>query len=300
MGVTYQDAVMYLRAKRRGATFEQTLTLGHQALYLHRSEAKSLCKQYEQATGTRPSSIVDYRWGEYADAFFGECLGVNDLTVMDASEYEGADTIHDMNQPIPDAFKGRFDIVIDCGSLEHIFNVPVALQNLAEMLKVGGTLFITTPANNLMGHGFYQFSPELMFRVFSAENGFQIQDLTLFEGSFPSVELTRNHKLFKVSDPQQVHSRVGLQSKRPAMMMVEAVKLSNERLFATPPFQSDYVSAWARVGESKPSAFPHRKLARAALNALPRGLRAQLLGIRQRRSFSLRNSRFYSRQRLPR
>jgi hypothetical protein len=80
--------------------------------------------------------------------------------VLDASPYEGADTIHDMNTPVPEAWHGRYDVVIDSGSLEDIFNFPVAIANLANMLRVGGTIFVTTPANNLMRHGFYQFSPD--------------------------------------------------------------------------------------------------------------------------------------------
>jgi SAM-dependent methyltransferase len=299
MGVAYNDAVMYARAKARGTAFERTMTLGHQSLYLHRSEVRALCKQHHDATGMHPSSLAEYRWGDYVDSFLREYLGVTDLTVIDASEYEGADTIHDMNQPIPDELKNRFDVVIDCGSLEHIFNVPVALKNLAGMLKVGGSIFITTPANNLMGHGFYQFSPELMFRVLSDENGFELRDVTLVEAVFPGVELTRNHKRYRVTDPQHVHERVGLLSKRPALMMVEAVKLRDAEMFATPPFQSDYVTAWGGADDNMPSRSPLRKLVRAILDALPRGVRGQLYGLKQKRAFSLGNGRFYSRQVTP-
>ena len=32
-----------------------------------------------------------------------------------------------------------------------------------------------TPANNFFGHGFYQFTPELFFRIFSAANGFEVE-----------------------------------------------------------------------------------------------------------------------------
>jgi hypothetical protein len=56
--------------------------------------------------------------------------------VLDASPYEGADTIHDMNTPVPEAWHGRYDVVIDSGSLEDIFNFPVAIANLANMLRV--------------------------------------------------------------------------------------------------------------------------------------------------------------------
>lgn len=296
MGITYHDAVMYMRAKRRGASFERTVTLGHQTLYLHRSEVKALQKQHQEATGSRSSSLASYQWGNYADSFLRECLGVDSLTVIDASDYEGAETVHDMNLPIPDELKNQFDAVIDCGSLEHIFNVPTVLQNLADLLTVGGTIFVTTPANNLMGHGFYQFSPELMFRVFSGENGFDLHNVTLVEGCFPSMELSRNRRLFRVANPEHVRCRVGLQSKRPAMMMVEAVKCADNRMFAKPPLQSDYVAAWADVTEVKSSNSSVRKIARRIINVLPRRLSGQLIGLKEKRTFSLKNARFYSRQ----
>ena len=288
MGVTYQDVVMYASAKSRGVSFDRTMTLGRQSLYLHRSELKALKKQHPASA---VSSLADYEWGQYADYVLRGVLKILELTVVDASDYEGADTIHDMNQPIPDALKNRFDVVIDCGSLEHIFDVPTALKNLAGMLKVGGTIFITTPANNLMGHGFYQFSPELMFRVFSEENGFELREVGISESSYPSVELTRNHKRYTVTDPQHVHKRVGLLSKRPAMMTVEAVKVRDAEMFATPPFQSDYVEAWTGTPTASRSSL--RQLAKGALDALPVSVRGPLVGHRQKRAFSLKNAGFY-------
>src|SRR5438477_418150 len=79
---------------------------------------------------------------------------------------------HDMNEPIPDKFKETYTAVLDGGSLEHVFNFPVAIKNCMEMVKVGGHYLAITPANNFFGHGFYQFSPELYFTVLSKENGF--------------------------------------------------------------------------------------------------------------------------------
>jgi hypothetical protein len=46
-----------------------------------------------------------------------------------------------------------------------------------DLLKVGGTFVASTPANYFMGHGFYQFSPELFFRLFCPENGFRLAEL---------------------------------------------------------------------------------------------------------------------------
>lgn len=268
------------------------MTLGHQNLYLHLRELRALRKSYSAERGRLPSSLADYAWGGHADEFLREFLECSSVTVMDVSDYEGADTIHDMNQAVPAEWHGRFDAIIDCGSLEHIFNVPVAFANLANMLSVGGTLFITTPANNLLGHGFYQFSPELMYRVFSSENGFAVRSLTVREAAFPSVELTRSRKPYSVVDPQDVRKRVGLMSKRPVVMHVEAVKSANAKMFATSPQQSDYAAAWTGAS-AQPG--PTRQTLRQALNRLPRGIAAQIRGRRQKRAYSLRNAEFYER-----
>ena len=110
--------------------------------------------------------------GGYAEEFLKR-LGAKETISIDASAYEGASLVHDMNLPIGDDLKRRFSVVIDGGTLEHVFNFPVAIKNCMQMVDVGGHFFVHTMANNFMGHGFYQFSPELFYRVFSPENGFR-------------------------------------------------------------------------------------------------------------------------------
>jgi 2-polyprenyl-3-methyl-5-hydroxy-6-metoxy-1,4-benzoquinol methylase len=99
-----------------------------------------------------------------------EMLGAKEIVSIDASAYEGCSIVHDMNQPISEHLKARFDLVLDSGSLEHVFNFPVAIKNCMEMVRLGGYLVTMNPANNCPGHGFYQFSPELFFRVLSETN----------------------------------------------------------------------------------------------------------------------------------
>ena len=89
---------------------------------------------------------------------------------MDFSAYEGAAILHDLNEPVGDELKEKFTFVLDGGTLEHIFNFPVAITGAMEMVAVGGHLAIVTGGNNFFGHGFYQFSPELFFRAFNLEN----------------------------------------------------------------------------------------------------------------------------------
>jgi hypothetical protein len=173
---------------------------------------------------------------------------------MDASDYEGATIIHDLNKPIPQNLVGQYDLVWDGGTLEHVFNFPVALQNAMNLLKVGGHIFLMTPANNQCGHGFYQFSPELFFRVFSPINGFELVRLYITGPGGP----------YHVADPTVVHGRVELLSSNGAHLMVHAKKLAEVSL--TPPQQSDYIEGWAKAKGEKQSDGPIKGLLRRTLS----------------------------------
>ena len=117
----------------------------------------------------------------FADDFFRLLLGAESIKSIDYSDYEKVDIIHDLNTPVPENLHGAFDAVVDGGSLKHIFDVKQVLTNYMNMTKVGGCLFIVTTANNLSGHGFYQFSPEFFYRVFGHANGFIVNDVILIE-----------------------------------------------------------------------------------------------------------------------
>jgi hypothetical protein len=148
----------------------------------------------------------------------------------------------------------------------------------------------------MMGHGFYQFSPEFMFRVFSEVNGFALQNVLLYEAGYPSVELTKKSAVYKVADPDDVRQRVGLLNKKPVIMMVEAKKNRDAQMFATPPLQSDYLAMWnGRQEEGATLSWQHS--VKQAIRALPIAVRAPILGYRQKWKFSLNNRTFYTRQR---
>jgi SAM-dependent methyltransferase len=286
---------MLWEARLRGIVFENTVTIGHLALHLHPAEVKFFRQAYHirfPESSIKP--LENYAFGGYSESFLRGFLNVTSLTIIDISPYEGADTIHDLNQPIPESLHGCFDVVIDSGSLEHIFNFPIAIANLMKLLKVGGTIFITTPANGLCGHGFYQFSPELMFRVFTGENGFELRKIVLFEALFPSVELTSHRKAYEVIDPDIVRGRVGLLSKGPVMMMVEAKKIGDVPLFTHFPLQSDYLELW---NQQKAQAVQKdaKRMLRSVWRSVPYVLRARVQGYSEKRRFSFSNTEFYRR-----
>lgn len=300
MGITFNDACMLWKARLNGTSFAKTLTIGRQSLALHPKEVRWFQKEYKSHCSVdEKAPLSSYKFQNYADEFLTEILGAEQVSSVDYSTYENATIIHDMNSPIPEQFFNQFDAVIDGGTLEHIFNTPVALQNLANLTKPGGSIFITVPSNNLCGHGFYQFSPELFFRYFSDENGFQLQEISLFESRFPSIELSRNKVVYQVSDPKVVRGRVGYSNKKPTTIMVHAVKRDIAAGSCIVPLQSDYESIWNEK-QTAETVKPIYSFLKATYHRLPYSVRCLIFSVRclvsgyeVRRRLSLRNRRHF-------
>lgn len=62
-------------------------------------------------------------------------------------------------------FFEKFDLVFDIGTLEHIANSQMALQNYLSALKTGGYLFLLTPCKGYFDHGLHTFSPEYILET---------------------------------------------------------------------------------------------------------------------------------------
>jgi hypothetical protein len=103
-----------------------------------------------------------------------ELVGAKNIRTFDISNYQQATDIHDLNDPIAPEFHGRFSVVLDSGTLEHVFNFPQALKSSMEMVREGGHFVCMTMANNSFGHGLYQFGPGIFCRVFTENYGFQL------------------------------------------------------------------------------------------------------------------------------
>jgi hypothetical protein len=238
MGIDRYFADFLLCARENGADFRRTATLGRLNLFADVRSLRDVFCRHGETISDADIRRIRSGSGGYVDEFL-RALGAKDLSSIDASSYEGASCIHDMNLPIPGDFKQKFSVVIDGGTLEHVFHFPTAIRNCMEMLEVGGHLLIHTMANNFMGHGFYQFSPELFYRVLSEENGFRIHRAVVFESRIGRP------RWYEAADPKQIGERVELTNARPTYLMVHAERIAEVPIFATPPHQADYSALWS-------------------------------------------------------
>jgi hypothetical protein len=233
MAISNKDCSLLFFSKKLNVSFERTLMLGRLKLNASKSDVTSCIKKYGS-----PAELNEIdRLGDYAEPLF-KILGATSVESMDYSDYERATIIHDMNKWVGKNLHSKFTALVDGGTLEHIFNFPVAIMNCMNMLSVGGHYIGISPANNQMGHGFYQFSPELFYRIFSSENGFAVKKMYIT----PSE---KSGGWYEVADPNQVNSRVMVTNHLPLSLMVIAQKIEEKEVFEISPLQSDYQNTWA-------------------------------------------------------
>ncbi len=106
----------------------------------------------------------------YCENLLGK-LGAEVVHSLDVSDYEGATIIRDLNSPFEP--ERTYDTVLDFGSLEHVFNQAVAFRNVANLARQGGLVCHVLPVNNLSGHGFWQYCSDLLYEIYSVDNGFE-------------------------------------------------------------------------------------------------------------------------------
>lgn len=234
MAINNSDCKLLFYSKKLGVSFDEVLMLGRLNLYASKAIIAESINLYK--TNVKELSEVKFL-DEYSEPLF-EILGARKIDSMDSSNYENASIIHDLNIPIPEKLKNSYSLVVDGGTIEHVFNFPVAIKNCMESLKVGGHYIGITPANNQMGHGFYQFSPELYYRVFSEENGFRVKKMLI------NLSVNSESHWYEVKDPKKVNSRVMLVNNSAVVLIVIAEKTKEALIFNTIPQQSDYVNAW--------------------------------------------------------
>ena len=117
-----------------------------------------------------------------AARFFAR-LGFAAMESVDMDGSEDATHLFDLNlADTPTALVGKFDLVFNGGTLEHVFHLPNALANVSRMLCTGGVVLHILPCNNWVDHGFYQFSPCLMFEYYRAA-GFECLESMLLDYS---------------------------------------------------------------------------------------------------------------------
>ena len=74
-----------------------------------------------------------------------------DITFIDVTDYEGAEIVHDMCEPIPVDLKGKFDFVWNGSCLDNIFNAASAQRHSCDLLAPNGRIITMEMQNSHYG-----------------------------------------------------------------------------------------------------------------------------------------------------
>ncbi|WP_197453390.1 class I SAM-dependent methyltransferase [Caulifigura coniformis] len=161
----------------------RVVTLGSQHVYATAEEVESMARG--QGVTLRHHNFEPHREpalaarGFVSDRSLLTSLGFSDIVRVDVSNYEACDEILDLNGPeTPPALQGQFDLVLDSGTLEHVFDFPAALRHCCRLVRPGGRIVHLTPSSNCVEHGFYSVSPTLFYDFYRA-NRHELADLFL-------------------------------------------------------------------------------------------------------------------------
>lgn len=266
MAININGLRYLLLARDHGVDFSATATIGRQQLKVTRADFGDLCRAHLGPIG---EDVLDRTYASgYADALL-RLLGAQTVHSFDRSDFEGATHCWDFNEAIPAELHQAYTAVIDGGTLEHVFNFPVALRNCMDMVRLGGHFLSISPANNYMGHGFYQFSPELYRRALSEENGYAVVEQFVYE-------LGNESRWLRALDPAEARRQILISTHRPVLTLTTARRIAVRPIFATIPQQSVYANAWTGSSPFVP-AEPRRRWRVTAL--IPPKLAAVLRGL---------------------
>lgn len=113
-------------------------------------------------------------------AAFYSMFGVEKYVSVDLLD-ERATYNCNLNEPLPDI--GRFDVITNFGTAEHVFDIAEAFKSMHRLAKPGGILLHCMPVFGFVDHGFYNVHPVFFIELAKANN-YEILDFAYVDDMF--------------------------------------------------------------------------------------------------------------------
>ncbi len=147
-------------------------------------------------------SAYDAVTGGANKSFAGELLdycGMEYLSFDIASGYKTK--IFDLNRhKLPKEHRAAFDLVINCGTTEHVLNQYNSFEVIHDAAKVGGHILHQLPVAGYTDHAYFVYTGRLFFDL-AGYNGYDIVDLW-YEGPANHDDLLTSVRSYKTYFPK--------------------------------------------------------------------------------------------------
>jgi hypothetical protein len=144
MGINSETARALIYLRKNGIVGPEMLSLGRSELFIELNDIGKI--NLDMGMGWSKEQMDLFFANRFADQFL-RCCGFDVIKSLDASPFENAEIVHDLNKPIPVELRGCTGFLYDGGTLEHVFDVATAVANVIGLVKVGGIVLLAPPAN---------------------------------------------------------------------------------------------------------------------------------------------------------
>jgi hypothetical protein len=179
MGVTRETLVHYKTLKDKGYTdFTdkiKIMELGAQTVHF---EDKPFFEEYLIALGLDPKLAEHYKYDMSCKSMH-QSWG-HEYTSIDLDPLDPESLQWDLNYiQCPEEHMGRYELVTNHGTTEHLIGQLSAFKLVHDLLKVYGTAIHVLPCLEA-NHGFFSYSP-VFFECLARENNYELVGLYLSE-----------------------------------------------------------------------------------------------------------------------
>jgi len=137
-----------------------------------------------------------YKSWDLAKIFYRVFLDFDRLLSIDLHGTPDAKAI-DLNQPVD--ISERFDIVLNGGTAEHVFNVFQFFKTVHELTRPNGLMLHVMPFRGWLEHGFYCFNPTFYWDL-AAANDYAVHILAYTELAPPKlIQLPDREKIVELA-----------------------------------------------------------------------------------------------------
>ncbi len=157
---------------------------------------------------------------------------------MQAVDFEGTAHAHPFDLNLPLALSRRFEVVINHGTAEHIFNIGQVFKTIHDFTIPGGVMIHESPFTGWIDHGFYSLQPTLFFDL-AASNHYSLAVFIEDLAAKTVTQLQSRDQLYELARSKQLPDN--------AMLLTIFKKDPDDRPFEI-PIQGYYRQALSERG----------------------------------------------------
>ena len=232
MGISMVPGLFLARNAKHVAEAKSGLILGRQKLHLPPMRRPRFLNQLSKLGFDLSEQDILQEDG-FTEAYLSS-IGYPKLAAMDFTDAEGAEHVHDLNYPCPEHLRGKFDLVIDGGTTEHIFHIGTALDTCHHLLAPGGIFMSYVSCDGWFGHGFFQTGPDVPWRYWHHARGYEILEASI-------VARKNATQVIPIEDPTGKHRGGERELSGPHMIVYACRKPLQDPPYHM-PVQSHYVN----------------------------------------------------------